>query len=138
MEYELLDHTGDMAFRVAGPDRPSVFERAGRAMFDLIVGLDSVRPDRTREIEITEAVDPEDLLVRFLSELLYLHDAEDWLFREVRVSELHDDRLRAVASGERFDPARHRILRQVKAVTYHALRLECRRGTWEARIVLDL
>ena len=138
MDYELVDHTGDMAFRVSGPDRPTVFRRAAAALFDLVAGVESIRERASVSLDVAGAVDIEDLLVRFLSELLYLHDAEDWLFRDVRVLELADTRIRATAHGERLDADRHRIRRQVKAVTYHGLRFGPSGEGWEARVVLDL
>ncbi len=96
------------------------------------------RSESALPVEIGEAVDREDLLVRFLGELLFLHDAKDWVFSGARVASLSRIALRGEALGERFDPARHRIARQVKAVTYHHLLLSEDRGGWSARVVLDL
>lgn len=134
-----FDHTGDIGFEVRAASRERLHEEAARALFEIIVDdLDTVRPERRVVVEIGEAQDSEDLLVRFLSELLFLHDARGWLFAGAEVLALDAHRILAEGLGEPFDPARHRIAREVKAVTYHGLRLG-RDGTgWTARIVLDL
>jgi len=46
--------------------------------------------------------------------------------------------LRARIAGERLDPRRHRICREIKAATFHGLKLRRRRGLWSARIIFDL
>jgi SHS2 domain-containing protein len=89
-------------------------------------------------VRVEDAADAEDLLVRFLSELLFLHDARGWLFRGAEVLEIGAARVVAAAAGEPFDPGRHAILRQVKAVTYHHLLLSEDSSGFSARLVLDL
>ncbi len=90
-----------------------------------------------REVR-AEGEDLEELLVAFLGELLYLHDAEGLLFRRARVLEGPDRQVRAEVLGEPFDPGRHRIERQIKAVTYHGLRVQKTRGAWRATVILDI
>ena len=47
--------------------------------------------------------------------------------------------LTATAFGEPFDPARHGIGREVKAVTYHGLSVERQPdGTWLAEVIVDI
>ncbi len=136
--YRLLDHTGDLGFVVRAASLPGLYDAAVRALFDCILDVRTVRPARRRRVEIADAADREDLLVRFLSELVFLHDARDWLFRGAEVETIEDTRVLARAVGERFDPARHVVERQVKAVTYHHLLLSEDRDGWSARVVLDL
>jgi SHS2 domain-containing protein len=136
--YRLIDHTGDIAMLVRAATLPSLYDAAARALFDVILDVRTVEPRERLEVVIEDAADAEDLLVRFLSELLFLHDSRDWVFRGAEILEMGSDRLRADAVGERFEPARHAILRQVKAVTYHRLLLSEDAEGWSARLVLDL
>ncbi len=136
--YRVLEHTGDIAILARAPDLPGLYDAATRALFDVIVDVRRVEPRERVPVVIEDAVDAEDLLVRYLSELLFLHDARDWLFRGTDVERIAPTGLRAQALGERFDPQRHRIERQVKAVTYHHLLLDEGRDGWTARLVLDL
>jgi Uncharacterized conserved protein len=137
--HALLDHTGDVGFVARAESVEGVFEESAKALFAVILDdVERVRSESALPVEIGEAVDREDLLVRFLGELLFLHDAKDWVFCGARVAFLSSIALRGEALGERFDPAQHRIARQVKAVTYHHLLLSEDRGGWSARVVLDL
>jgi SHS2 domain-containing protein len=137
--YRLVDHTGDLALEIWAPDLEGLHDAAARALFESILDLASVLPADRVVLRVAEAADPADRLVRFLSELLFLHETQDWLFCGAQVLELSDTALVAEGIGERFDSSRHRIERQVKAVTYHRLRLErVEGGLWRASVVLDL
>ncbi len=136
--YRLIDHTGDIAILVRAASLPELYDAATRALFDVILDVRTVEPRERVHVSMADAADAEDLLVRFLSELVFLHDARDWVFRGFEAREIRGDRLDGDALGERFDPARHRMLRQVKAVTYHHLLLSEDADGWSARLVLDL
>ena len=128
-----------MAVAVAGATLPRLFERSGAALFDLVTDRALVRP-RRRVAVAARGQTLEDLLVRFLSELLYLQEVRQWRFRSCRVIRVDRDRLiaRAQAVGERFDPERHPRRREVKAITYHDLALRRRAGAWRVRFVVDV
>ncbi len=136
--YQFLDHTGDLALMVRAPTLRELYGASAAALFDVILDIRTVEPRHEVPVHVHDAADEEDLLVRFLSELLFLHDARGWVFHACRVDELESDRFEGVALGEMFDPERHTILRQVKAVTYHHLLLHQDREGWSARLVLDL
>jgi SHS2 domain-containing protein len=76
--------------------------------------------------------------VNWLSGLLYLQDAEGWLFGDFQVISLEDRSLVAVARGEKFDPARHQLKLLVKAITYHQLMLEQTAAGWRAQVYVDI
>jgi SHS2 domain-containing protein len=136
--YRLIDHSGDIAMLVRAATLPALYDAAARALFDVILDVRTVEPRERVDVAVEDAADAEDLLVRFLSELLFLHDSRGWVFRGAEIHEIGFDRLRAAAIGEPFEPARHAILRQVKAVTYHHLLLSEDAEGWSARLVLDL
>ena len=145
-DFRVLEHTADVGFEAFGATREEAFRNAGRALMDLIVDLDSVAP-RERVAVAAEAREPAGLLVAWLSEIVYLYDAEGWLFRDFEVTRLADGGadgesgycLAALGIGERFEPGRHQIKLLVKAVTYHQLALdETRAGHWRAQVYLDI
>jgi SHS2 domain-containing protein len=43
-----------------------------------------------------------------------------------------------VVSGERFDRTRHRLLTELKAVTWHQLAVRQRDDGWWARVIVDV
>lgn len=136
--YRLFDHTADVGVEASARSRPELFETAAIALFSLITDVDTVVPRIERELSVG-ACDTEELLVRWLSELLFLHDAEGQLFSRFAVSLLTPTHLRALVSGEPFDPVRHPVKTEVKAVTYHQVTVREREdGTHEARFVVDV
>jgi SHS2 domain-containing protein len=73
--YQPLSHTGDLGMLVYGRDLPELFAHAAWAMFDLMSDATTMRPQQTVTVSV-EATDLEDLLVRWLNELLYLFAVE--------------------------------------------------------------
>ena len=137
--YEFFEHTADAGAVVRGATLPRLFENASRALFDLICDRRTVRPRRSVRIAVTGS-SLEDLLVRWLSELLYQQETRGLVFSSFRVERVDRGRLRArgTARGEPIDRARHRLRREIKAVTYHQIRLVRGRSAWRVRIVFDV
>ena len=135
--FEVLDHTADIGLIVYGEDLKTLFENAGEAFFHLITDLKKVRRRTERRIEIGKE-DLERLMVDWLSELLYLHDVEDLLFKEFKIESVGEDGLKAVIKGEVFQEGVHVIKTGVKAVTYHRIEVRKENGRWRAQIILDL
>ena len=136
-----FDHTADVAFEATAASLDELFAEAARALLQTITDPATVRPNLHRGFELA-APDLETLLVDWLGELVYVFEVDRQLFSdaEVRITEGTDGpRLAAVARGEPYDPSRHPIRVQVKAVTYHGLEVACRPdGTWVARVVFDV
>ncbi|MGH9430649.1 MAG: archease [Terriglobia bacterium] len=135
--FRILDHTADVGFEALGKTLPEVFANAARALTDLFVDIDSIEPRQEVLIEAS-GWDLGALLVNFLSEILFLEDAEGWLFRAFEVRLDNGPTLRAKARGERFDRSRHQPKTLVKAITYHQLLLEQVSGGWRAQVYVDI
>ena len=135
--FEFLDHTADIGVVVYGENLQALFENAGKAFFHLITDLRRVRPRTERRIEIEEE-SLDRLMVDWLSELLYLHEVENLLFKEFTVESVGEQGLKAVAKGEPFQEGVHVIKTEVKAVTYHQIAVREEDGNWRAQIIFDL
>jgi SHS2 domain-containing protein len=135
--FRILEHTADVGFEAFGSTREETFANAARALTHLSVDLDAIDPREEVTLQV-QGTDPEDLLVNWLSELLYLHDAEGWLFRDFEILNLQDDSLSARARGEKFHRSRHQAKLLVKAITYHQLALERTPEGWRAQVYVDI
>jgi protein archease len=135
--FRILEHTADIGFEAFGSTLPEVFENAARAMAHLIADPATVRPVEEVRIEV-QGTDPPDLLVNWLSEILYQHDAERCLFRDFRVENLGEHAASGIAWGEKINPARHRTNLMVKAITYHQLSLQQTASGWRAQVYVDI
>lgn len=135
-DFEVLEHTADTGIIAYGSDLKEAFAHAAMGLFSLIVDLDSVRESTEREVEV-RAPAQESLLVDWLNELIYLFDVDNVLFKRFEILELDEDHLRALAYGEKVDPARHEIRLGVKAATYHLLRID-RDGGYRLQVIFDI
>jgi SHS2 domain-containing protein len=135
--YETFEHTADLGLQVRSPDLDTLFAEAAQALFAAIVeDLGSVEARQRLGVQLA-GDDRELLLFDWLRELLYRFDAEHLLFSrfEVRVT---DAGLSGTAWGEPFDPSRHVFSHEVKAVTYHGLRVEPAGDGWLAEVIVDI
>jgi SHS2 domain-containing protein len=135
--YEVFEHTADVGLRVRAGDLPSLMQDAAQGLFSLIVAnLDDVGRTVRRDVAVSgDAWDY--VLFDWLSELLYYFDVERLVFGEFEVR-LVPGGIEAVALGEPVDPARHLLEHEVKAITYHGLKVEESAGGWLAEFVVDI
>ena len=135
--YEIFEHTADLGLRVRAPTLPELLADAGRGLFAMVVeNLDSVQPVVTREFHIA-GTDQTYLLFDWLNELLYLCDTERLAFSQFSV-EVNEEGLNAVARGEPLDPGRHHLTHEIKAITYHGLKVEETQDGWLAEVIVDI
>ncbi len=135
--YILIDHTADIGIDVFGATLPELFSNAAFAMFDIITDLSRVEDTNTWETKVS-AIDREQLLVNWLSELLYLHEVKNLLLKDFSITEMHDTQLHASLYGETFVEGKHVIKTEIKAVTYHGLSVIQDHQQWKARVIFDL
>jgi len=135
--FEILDHTADIGIIVHAENLKALFENAGEAFFHLITDLRKVKRRVERRVSIRgESLDR--LMVDWLSELLYLHDVENLLFKGFKVDSVGEDGLKAIVKGEPFQEGVHVIKTEVKAVTYHQIEVRQEKRGWRAQVILDL
>lgn len=137
--YRFVEHTADVAVSVSAATLPKLFANASCALADLICDRRSVRPARRIRIAV-RGDGPEDLLVRWLSEVLFQHESRGWVYSRFVLDRVDRRTFSAsgAAVGESFDGSRHRLNREVKAITYHMLRIVRRAGRWRVCIVFDV
>lgn len=135
--YETFEHTADLGLRVRAESLEALFVEAGRGLFSILVeNVDEIGLDESLDIEIA-GTDTDYLFFDWLSELLYQFETQHQLFGSFEVT-LTDQGLTAVCRGEKVDRARHRLSHEVKAITYHGLRVEQSDGGWEAEVIVDI
>ena len=126
-----------MGLRIFGESLEELFENAACGFFWLITGLENVEEKVRVEISV-EAQDKEELLVRWLSELLFRFEVDGLLFRKFKVLEISPKILNATALGERFNPDRHELKTEIKGVTYHQLKVEHVHDGWITEVIFDV
>ena len=142
--YRILDHTADGKFRAFGETLGEAFANAALACASLMWDWEKVGRRVAHAVEI-HGRDVEQLLYKFLEELLYLLDTRAFLLggvEDLKIVEVERDpetgfRLTARFVGdEGLD--RIEIHGSVKAVTYHEMKIEHRCGPWVVQAVVDM
>jgi SHS2 domain-containing protein len=135
--YETFEHTADLGLRARAPDLDTLFAEAARALFAAIVeDPATVQPQQRVDISV-EGEDREYLLFDWLRTLLGRFDTAHQLFSQFEVH-VTPHGLSGSAWGERLDPERHALDHEVKAITYHGLRVEQTADGWLAEVIVDI
>jgi SHS2 domain-containing protein len=135
--YETFDHTADLGLRIRAADLDTLFAEAALSLFSALVeDLGTVVARQKVEVRI-DGSDREYLLFDWLRALLVRFDTEHLLFSRFEVH-VRDDGLDGIAWGEPLDRSRHELAHEVKAITYHGLRVEPADGGWLAEVIVDI
>ena len=135
--YRLFDHTADLGVEIYGKTVRELFANAAFSIFDIITDLKHVTPTVERKI-IVEGEGWEDLLVNYLREILYMFNGEGLLLKEYSILKIDPRHLEGNVSGEQFDPSKHRINTEIKAVTYHQVTVRETPDGWVGRVIFDV
>lgn len=144
-DFQLVPHTADIKILVFGKKLKELFSNALVGMFQSVGPRSSackvieerlVCPTlpKTHDVSVS-AMNKECLLVDFLSEALYLSDVHDEAYLDTEIHELDDTHIKATLKGikvEGFEVV------EIKAVTYHDLKIEHRADGWQTAIVFDI
>jgi SHS2 domain-containing protein len=131
----------DIAFVATGKNLEELFISASDATMNVMIeNLNGIEMHFTRRIQLdSESI--EMLLFNFLQEFIYYKDAEQLLLRvsSLKVENVNDRYLLyADTCGEKVNPSRHKLIVDVKAVTFHRFRVEHSGAEWRATVILDV
>ena len=133
--YELIEHTADIGIRVKGADLKELFKNAALAMFDIIAEKKASGPTKQERIE-QQAESLDELFINWLNELLYSSATKELIFSDFQIDKLNERSLQAVAFGSHI--SNYSINTEVKAATYHELKIEKISSGWQAQLIFDV
>ncbi len=135
--HELFDHTADLGLRIRAADLNTLFAEAGECLLaSMVDDPKSVSAVESQTVAIA-GTDREFLLFDWLRELLSRSDEARMLWCRFDTT-VTSSGLTATIWGEPFDPLRHLLSREVKAITYHGLKIEDVDGGFEAEVIVDI
>jgi len=135
--FEVIDHTADIGIVAYGADIKQVFANAALGLFNLMADLGDFKEDVQRDVELS-AEDIEILLVEWLNELIYIFDVEHIIFKRFEIEELASTKIKARCFGEKMKPRKHKLKREIKAATYHMLRISKDDGSYKVQVIFDI
>lgn len=140
-DYDYLPEVAlaDIAYRVRADNLADLFRGAAEGLNRVLVNADGVGTEQAQEFSIVED-NLADALHAFLSEIVYLKDAQSFLVRDVDLT-VQETPLVTVAGtfhGDTIDPSRHDLGQDVKAITYHMFEAGRNERGFYAQVVLDI
>jgi len=141
--YRVLEDVAlaDAAFEASGDSPSELFRAAAQAVIETLANPSTVGQSWKRTV-VREAPDVSDLLFHWLSEIVYIKDAEGVVFNGViaQVEQRLDTvwYLRGTLTGESIDAVRQELRSDIKAVTKHLYEVRQEGGKWFARVVIDV
>ena len=141
MPFRFIEHTADIAFEVESKTIVNLFKDSALALRETACEIRKHIGREELTIEcIEESLEP--LLVQFLNELNFLIHTKKWIFNSIR-------KLDIVQSGNKFhlncqlfggeiNSNNCELKAEIKAVTFHQMKIEKRKDNFFTRIVLDI
>ncbi len=135
--FEYFDHAADLGLRIHGASLPDLFLTGALALMEWI----GPAPDHSTPIKekvVLEADGLDELLVRWLQEVLYVFQQRRAYLTGAESIDIQGGRLSAVIFARLWGDAQAPTYQEIKAVTYHQLELCRDKSGWRASVILDL
>lgn len=146
--YQFLEHTGDIKMHASGKTLEELFVNAALGMMGCIYGNHITHAQKSCIQHINlNSQDLESLLVDWLSELLYLSDINNCAYLKYDIQKFKSGtepikdgsippqqfQIQAIIHGTQAQ-----AVDEIKAVTYHGLKIMHKQNLWEATIIFDV
>ena len=135
-EYEYLEHTADLKFRSYGKDFPQALANSARALVNAIYGKTDGRPDDSRKFRFECGDDKKRIVHDFLSEIMYVSQYEGFIPLEYRMDYDGID-LEVAVSGRKYREDADQILQEIKAITFHDMKVDVTEGECVIEVLVD-
>jgi SHS2 domain-containing protein len=140
--YQLLDHTADVGLRAWGSTPAAAFAQAARGMFAIMRGAEldakpGPEPRTNLAIEVAGA-DWSELLVNWLAELLFYHQAQGFIPEGTSFEACAPPHCRALLVGRQQEASEEAGGLAIKGVTYHQLEVDVGEERTEIRVIFDV
>ena len=135
-KFEFLEHTADMKFRAYGKTLAEIFENSCLAVSNFIAGGKKIKSGKKKSVSlISSSTDLNLLFYRFLDELIFFLDSENFLAAKAKVK-IKNGHLKAVLYGDKASD--YKDLDHIKAATYSEMYIKKTKNGWEAQAVMDV
>ena len=141
LPYRFIEHTADIAVEVIASTLEDLFSLSCHAWRDAAIESTDTSSTEWKFVYFSAST-PEELLVQFLGEINFLLYAHQWVFNTVEELKIivddHEFKLYADLLGEPLDYNLHHLKEEIKAVTYHQMKVERADGLYTTRIIFDI
>ena len=141
MNYKVIEHTADIGLKVTGKTLGQFYENAAFGMFSMLSDPKRVKAGSSLAVE-AHGIDLETLLVAWLNELLYLSCKRKTVFSWFKAGIKRRGRseyvLKGIAKGEKIARGNPAPNFEIKAATYHGLKVKKIRSGYSTTIYFDI
>jgi SHS2 domain-containing protein len=131
----------DIAFEASGRSLPELFESCGLAVTNTMTqDLRKIKLKQKIEFGVEEK-NVEQALHKFMQEIVFYKDARGLLLSKFKISveeSKSEVKVHCIAHGDKIDPKKHKMVVDVKAVTWHQYKVEKTQKGWKAFVILDV
>ena len=135
--YRIITRQSELAVRVIGDSQADLFANSAFALFDVMTDVAKVDIKDRIPLDV-EGTDQDELMINWMSELLYLYQGSGYLLREFHIREAKDKLVKAEVCGEKIDPDRHEITQEIRGVAYHQSRIQKTGDQWTAQLIFEI
>ena len=136
-QIKIIDHTADVGLEARADSLGELFEALAEGLAGLICPREAMAAAQSRDVAV-RAEDVEALAVDFLTAVLNIIQTRHFMVARVKVAQIDSNRVVATLHGEPYQPQQHEIGMEIKAVTYHQLRIAQQGGGWIGTVILDI
>jgi len=133
--YRFIDHPSDVGIAVEGKTVEELFVNATKGMLSIISEPTTGRKRIYKKLHLKED-SLEEILHSYLSEILWLITTESYFPIKINFSNLNKNTLDATLEGIKLKS--DEIKGEVKAVTYHQLKVIHKDGFWTTKVIFDV
>ncbi len=141
VKFREIEHTADVGIIAYGETLETLFENAAYGMLYISYGNLSIDSNLSLKIELEEP-DEYTLLVTWLSEINYLTIGNDFMIHKIsHINITHSEKiwkLEAVIKGTQAANFLDFFNTEIKAVTYHQLKIKETKNGFECQVIFDI
>jgi SHS2 domain-containing protein len=138
--YQKIEHTADIGIRVKAASLKELFREVALSIFDIMA--EKKLPAANCQLPAEKftvrqkAENLEELFINWLNELISLSCAKEVIFSDFKIIKISQTAIEALALANPIKD--YQILKEIKAATYHRLKLLRIKSGWQAEIILDV
>jgi SHS2 domain-containing protein len=135
---KIFEHTADAGIEVEDKNLSEAFQEVSLAFTEIITG-GNLPTSKSFHIVDIEGIDLDNLLIRYISYLIFLFDTENFIVgsTNLEISMNKNKRLEGKIYGEIYDEKKHGYGVEIKAISYHMLHVS-EGPPSKIKLILDL
>ncbi|OED29663.1 archease [Methanosphaera sp. WGK6] len=138
--FKYFDTTADIGIEVKTNNLNDAYIQSTLATLNLITDIDKIKPIITKKIFI-KSEDEYGLLYDWVTEILILLNSEDFMTSKYDINIRKEDNyyiLEGTLSGDIYDTNRYNYKTEVKAITYHKMKISKEDNIYNIRFIVDI